>query len=195
MRHFRSVRSYLTLLCGVMLLGCAASKVGTYTYDKKLLAEAEDKFEKKRYTDAIKVYQKLATSPAFANTPTAKLALYRMGYINMYYDNSKADPKAALEAFNTFKQRYADDKLLGEVNTWISILVVLRSYEELYNDTYERMKKLQSKTAVTSGSLDSLIESSQRCSAEKDSLDGEKAQLLKKIAELEQTIVKMEKTR
>lgn len=178
-----------------MLLGCAASKVGTYTYDKKLLAEAEEKFDKKHYADALKVYQKLTTSDAFANSAAAKLALYRTGYINMYYDNPKTDPKAALDAFNTFKQQYPDDKLSGEVNTWISILVVLRSYEELYNETFARMKKLQNKTVVTSGSLDTLIESFQRCSAEKDSLDNEKAQLQKKIADLEQTIVKMEKTR
>jgi hypothetical protein len=194
--RYRRVISWHILIPGVLvLLGCAASKVGTFTYDKRLLAEAEEKFEKRHYADALKTYQKLASSAEFANSAAAKTALYRTGYISMYYDNPKADPKAALAAFNTFKTRYPDDKLIGDVNTWISILVVLRSYEELYDETYVRMKKLQSKTAVTSGSLDTLIESFQRCSAEKDSLGAEKTVLLKKITELEQTIVKMEKTK
>jgi hypothetical protein len=48
---------------------------------------------------------------------------------------------------------------------------------------------------MASGSLDTLLESIQRCSTERDSLDVEKSALLKRISELEETIVKMEKTR
>jgi hypothetical protein len=180
--------------CAVVC-GCAANNVAQYTYDKRLLAEADTKFENKRYSEALKIYQELVTSPAYSQSPSAKPALYRIGYINIYYDNPKADPKAALDAFTSYKVRYPDDKLIGEINTLSKILVVLKSFEEQYDETTSRMKKLQNKSAVASGSLDTLLESIQRCSSERDSLDIEKNVLQKKINELEQTIVKMEKSR
>ena len=179
----------------VFLFGCAASRVTQYTYDKQLLADAEAKFENKRYTEALKIYQELVTSPAYSQSPSAKLALYRIGYINIYYDNAKADPKAALEAFTSYKERYPEDKSIGEINTIAKILVVLKSFQDQYDATTTRMKKLQNKTAIASGSLDTLLETIQRCSSERDSLDLERAVLVKKIVDLEQTIVKMEKTR
>jgi hypothetical protein len=185
----------LCVITSVFFYGCAASNVAQYTYDKRLLADAESKFENKHYQEALKIYQELVTSPAYSQLPTAKLALYRIGYINIYYDNPKADPKAALEAFNSFKVRYPEDKYIGEINTIAKILVVLKSFEEQYDATTARMKKLQNKTAIESGSLDTLLVTIQRCSTERDSLDLERTLLVKKIVELEQTIVKMEKTR
>jgi hypothetical protein len=183
------------VIAGVLLCGCAASNVAQYTYDKRLLADAEAKFENKRYPEALKIYQQLVTLPAYSESPSSKLALYRIGYINIYYDNPKADPKAALEAFNSYKVRYPEDKYIGEINTITKILVVLKSFEEQYDATTARMKKLQNKTAIESGSLDTLLETIQRCSTERDSLSLERTLLVKKIVELEQTIVKMEKTR
>jgi hypothetical protein len=183
------------VVAGLFLCGCAASRQAQYTYEKRLLAEAESKFEDKRYPEALKIYQDLATSPAYAETDAAKVALYRIGYINIYYDNPKANPKASLEAFNSYKARYPEDRYVGEVNTIVKILVVLKSFEEQYDATTARMKKLQNKTAIESGSLDTLLETIQRCSSERDSLDLERAMLVKKIVELEQTIVKMEKSR
>jgi hypothetical protein len=177
------------------LWGCASSTISSYTYDRSLLTVADTKFEKKQYSEALKIYQELAYSPDYAQSNSAKLALYRIGYLNMYYDNSKADPKAALDAFNTFKLRYPRDKLIGDVTTWIKILVVLKSFEDQYDEILSRMKRVQNKSAVTTGSLDTLFDAFQRCTAERDTLDSEKSTLLKKIEELEQTIVKMEKSR
>ncbi|HUI93917.1 MAG TPA: hypothetical protein VLX68_16860 [Chitinivibrionales bacterium] len=183
------------VVAALFFCGCAASSHAQYTYEKRLLAEAESKFEDKRYPEALKLYEELANSPAYAETDAARVALYRIGYINIYYDNPKANPKASLEAFNSFKARYPEDKYTGEVNTIVKILVVLKSFEDQYDATTARMKKLQNKTAIESGSLDTLLETIQRCSAERDSLDLERAMMVKKIVELEQTIVKMEKTR
>jgi hypothetical protein len=185
----------LLALAFVIACGCAASRASQYTYDRRLLAEADDHFDKKRYPEALKIYQDLASSPAYSQTASAKQALYKIGYINIYYDNPKADPRAALDAFNSFRARYPDDKLIGEVNTLTKILVVLKGFEDQYDETSARIRRLQTKTAMASGSLDTLLESIQRCSTERDSLDMEKSALLKKISELEQTIVKMEKTR
>jgi outer membrane protein assembly factor BamD (BamD/ComL family) len=185
----------LSLALGICLFGCASSNVASYTYDRSLLTVADAKFEKKRYSEALKIYQELAFSPDYAQSISAKQALYRIGYLNIYFDNPKADPKAALEAFNTFKLRYPNDKLSGDVTTWIKILVVLKSFEDQYDEMTFRVRRLQSKSAVTTGSLDTLIEAVQHCSVERDSLSSEKSSLLKKISELEQTIVKMEKSR
>jgi hypothetical protein len=180
---------------GVCLLGCASSSVSTYTYDRSLLTVADAKFEKKHYAEALKIYEELAYSPDYSQSNSAKQALYKIGYINIYFDNLKADPKAALDAFNTFKLRYPQDKLIGDVTTWIKILVVLKSFEDQYDEITLRMKRLQNKSAVATVSLDTLIDAFQRCAVERDSLDSDKSSLLKKIAELEQTIVKMEKSR
>jgi hypothetical protein len=193
--HLVRAALWLCVIAGVLLCGCAANNVAQYTYDKRLLADAEAKFENKHYPEALKIYQELVTSPAYSQLPTARLALYRIGYINIYYDNPKADPRAALDAFNSYKVRYPEDKYIGEINTIAKILVVLKSFEEQYDATTARMKKLQNKTAIESGSLDTLLETIQRCSTERDSLDLERTLLVKKIVELEQTIVKMEKTR
>ncbi len=190
----KAIRILLALAC-VIACGCAAGRAAQYTYERRLLAEADDLFDKKSYPEALKIYQDLASSPSYSQTASAKQALYRIGYINIYYDNPKADPKAALDAFNSFRVRYPDDKLIGEVNTLTKILVVLKSFEDQYDETTARIRRLQSKTATASGSLDTLLESIQRCSTERDSLDVEKSALLKRISELEETIVKMEKTR
>jgi outer membrane protein assembly factor BamD (BamD/ComL family) len=187
--------SILFLSLGVCLFGCASSTVSSYTYDRSLLTVADAKFEKKNYSEALKIYQELAYSPDYAQSNSARQALYKIGYLNLYFDNPKADPKAALDAFNTFKLRYPRDKLIGDVTTWIKILVVLKSFEDQYDEITVRIKRLQNKSAVTTISLDTLIDAFQHCSIERDSLDSEKSSLLKKIAELEQTIVKMEKSR
>jgi hypothetical protein len=181
-------------LC-ICLCGCASSTVSSYTYDRSLLTVADAKFEKKRYAEALKIYQELAYSPDYAQSGSAKQALYRIGYCNIYYDNQKADPKAALDAFNTFKLRYPRDKLIGDVTTWIKILVVLKSFEDQYDEMTSRMRRLQNKSAITTESLDTLFDAFQHCNIERDSLSTERSSLLKKIAELEQTIVKMEKSR
>ncbi len=190
-----SVLRFTVVLACITVCGCAANRVAQYTYERRLLADADEKFDQKRYAEALKIYQELVSSPSYSQTEAAKQALFKIGYINIYYDNPKADPKASLDAFNSYRVRYADDKLIGEVNTYSKILVVLKSFEEQYDETTARVKRLQYKSAAATGSLDTLLESIQRCSTERDSLDLEKSALLKKISELEQTIVKMEKTR
>jgi hypothetical protein len=183
------------IFIGIYLFGCASNMVSSYTYDRSLLTVADAKFDKKHYEEALKIYEELAYSPDYAQSTSARQALYKIGYLNIFFDNPKADPKAALEAFNMFKLRYPGDKLIGDVTTWIKILVVLKSFEDQYDEMSMRMKRLQNKSAVTTVSLDTLIDAFQRCSTERDSLDSDKSSLLKKIAELEQTIVKMEKSR
>lgn len=195
----RGVPAYAAAFCcavctALLYMGCAAHAV-QYTYDKRLLADAESSFENKNYADALKIYQELASSPTYSRSEAAKTALFRIGYINIFYDNPKADPKAALDALNSFRARFPGDKREGEVNTLTKLLVVLKGFEDQYDETTSRMRKLQSKTGTAVGDLDSLLETMQRCSAERDTLGMEKTALLKKIGELEQTIVKMEKSK
>ncbi len=185
--------AFVASLLPVLLCVCASSTA--YTYDKSLLTVADAKFEKKQYPEALKIYHELAFSPDYAQLNSAKLALYRIAYLIIYFDNPQADPKAALDAFNTFKLRYPHDKLIGDVTTWIKILVVLKSFEEQYDGMAARVKRLQSKSAVASGSLDTMYDELQHCTTERDTLSLEKSALLKKIEELEQTIVKMEKSK
>jgi hypothetical protein len=187
------VRTGFLLAC-VLLFGCAASRATAYTYDRRLLAQAEAKFEKRRYPEALKIYQELVSSPDYSQSPSAKIALYRIGYINIYYDNPNANTNAALDAFNSYKVLYSDDKDIGEVNTFVKMLVVLKSFKDQYDETMALMLKFQNKSKIANGSLDTLLWYIQRCTSERDSLSAERFTFMKKIRELEQTIVKMEKT-
>lgn len=149
------IRLVLALSCAVAC-GCAANRVAAFTYERRLLSDAEEKFAQKQYAEALRIYQELVTSPSYSQTPAARQALFRIGYLNIYYDNPKADPRMALEAFNSFRVRYPDDALIGEVNTFMKILVVLKSFEQQYDETTARIRRLQTKSAAANGSLDSL---------------------------------------
>jgi outer membrane protein assembly factor BamD (BamD/ComL family) len=183
------------IIFGISFYGCAASRMTQYTFDKQLLSDAEDKFNKKNYKEALAIYQILINSPEFSKTYSAKLALYKIGLINIYYDNPDADINSAISAFNLYKTRYPTDPRIGEINSIIKILVALKSFEAQYDETSMKLKKLQTKTALTNVSLDTLLEKINKCSFERDSLSLERSILLKKINDLEQTIIKMEKTK
>jgi outer membrane protein assembly factor BamD (BamD/ComL family) len=163
--------------------------------DHQFLADADAKFEKKQFADALKAYQSLANSSVYSLLPTGRMALYRIGYLHIAYDNPNADPKAALSAFKLFVQKYPADNLAGYATTWIKLLSVIGSFQEQLDENATRVRKLQNKISTTSDSIAVLSTSLKRCSALTDSLDAEHLLLLKKINDYEQTIVKMEKSR
>jgi len=178
---------FLAFLCG-----CSA-RVATsqYTFDRQLLAEADGKFREKNYLEALKKYNEIVKS--FPNSITARLALYKIGYLNVYFDNNQADWSAALSAFKDFQKKYPNDSKINDVNTWIRILIAMDSFASQYGETTNRLQKMRTSSLEKSENVDLLHEELRRCSMEKDSLVNQKNALSQKIKELESTILKIEK--
>ena len=169
----------------------AKSYYRTYTFDKQLLADADGKFKQRKYSEAITQYDDIVKQ--FPRTESARIALFKIGFANIYYDNQQPDWSAALKAFRLFQKQYDDDLKIEEVNTWIRILVAMESFTAQYGESLARIKKLKTTTLEKSESVEQLREEFLRCSFEKDSLNLEKNALTQKIKELESTILKIEK--
>jgi outer membrane protein assembly factor BamD (BamD/ComL family) len=187
-RFQRSFRAAAFML--IVALGCSPVPP-TYTFDKKLLADADGKCKQKSYAEALKTYEEIVKT--FPQTTSARIALYKVGFVNIYYDNPLSDWNAALSAFKLFQKNYPDDPRVDEVNTWIRVLVAMESFSSQYGETSARIKSLMNKSTEVSGNYETLLEAIQKCSSDKDSLDNEKNALNQKIKELEQTILKIEK--
>ena len=174
-------------------IGGCSTRIATssYTFDKQLLAEADGKFRERNYPEALKKYNEIVKS--FPRSMSARFALYRIGYINIYYDNNQADWTAALNAFQQFKSTYPDDPKINEVYTWIRILLSMDLFASQYGETATRLQKLKTTSIEKSENADLLREEIRRCTVEKDSLSLEKNLLAQKIKELEATILKIEK--
>src|SRR5271157_2814811 len=144
----------------VLAPGCSHVTTTQYTFDKKLLAEADGKCKQKSYPEALKIYEEVFTK--FPQSPSARTALFRVGFVNIYYDNPLSDWNAALSAFKLFQKNYPDDSHMDEVNTWIRILVAMESFSSQYGETSVRLKSLMNKSTEVSGNYETLLEAIQK---------------------------------
>ena len=65
-----------------------------------------------------------------------------LGLINLYYDNPSANWEIALQEFKKFASLYPDDYRIGEVNSWIRLLVVMQSFKKEYRGTADKLEQL-----------------------------------------------------
>jgi outer membrane protein assembly factor BamD (BamD/ComL family) len=172
------------------MIGCShTSKF--YSFDMGMLAEADVQFKSKNYSQALKQYDEIVRT--YPRTASARTALYKIGFIYLYYENPQADWTMALKTFRQFQKEYMDDQHIDEVNTWIRILTSMESFAAKYGESSAKIQKLKTKSLERSESIEQLREEFLRCSFEKDSLNLEKNALIQKIRELEATILKIEK--
>ncbi len=184
--------AYVSCLCAIIAFcGCAQVHVAPYYFDKQILAEADGKLKERKFSEALSKYEEIVKT--FPRTASARIALFKIGYVNIYFANPQADWSAALQAFRLFQKQFGDDPKIDEVNTWIRILVAMESFKAQYGESSQRIQKLKNKTLEKTESVEQLREEFLRCSFEKDSLNLEKNALLQKIKELEATILKIEK--
>jgi outer membrane protein assembly factor BamD (BamD/ComL family) len=168
---------------------CAHTPI-RYSFEMQSLTEADSIFKRRNYADALLKYDNILKK--FPRSPAARIALFKIGFINIYYENSQADWSAALKAFRLFQKQFGDDPKIDEVNTWIRILVAMESFAAQYGESSQKIQKLKNKTIEKTGNFEQLREEYQRCMLEKDSLGAEKNTLLQKIKGLEATILKIE---
>jgi outer membrane protein assembly factor BamD (BamD/ComL family) len=175
----------------VMSIGGCSHVATSYTFDKQILVEADNKIKEKNYPEALKKYEEIVKT--FPRTTSARTALFKIGFLNIYFDNPQADWSAALNAFQLFQKQYGDDPKIDEVNTWIRILVAMESFKTQYGESSQRIQKLKKNTLEKTESVEQWRVEFLRCSLEKDSLNLEKNALIQKIKELEKIIQQMEK--
>jgi outer membrane protein assembly factor BamD (BamD/ComL family) len=187
-------RSAVAIVCLAAANGWQCSHGATsYTFDKQLLSDADGKFKQRKYAEAIAQYNEIVKT--FPKTASARIALYKIGFVNIYFENDQPDWTASLNAFKLFQKNYRDDPKIDEINTWMRILVAMDMFSAQYNVTSARVQTLKKKTLEKTGDVEQLREEFLRCSFEKDSLNLEKNALLQKIKKLEETIELLEQAK
>lgn len=176
----------ITLCFLVILGGCAPTKY--ITNEQQALHEADSLFENGNYEYAKLKY--ISIRDKVPQSDAARDAQYNLGFINVFYNNPFANWETALREFKTFASRYPDDARIGEVNSWIRILVVLQSFDREYHHKKKQLKALEQSKQLTEDeqkhSLESLNETLRTCSKEREDLQ-------KKVDELKQIIIEMER--
>lgn len=127
------------------------------------------------------------------NSHAARTSQYNLGYINVFYENPFASWEAALREFKLFVSLYPDDPRIDEVNSWIKLLVVMKSFKKDFLGTNDKLEvlqeqknRLQKKPQKPQADIESLNESLRRCYHVRDSLN-------KKSKDLENFILDLEK--
>lgn len=182
-----------SLLSTVMMFGGCAAKM--LTIEQQLLLEADSLFRAGNYEYAKIKFDKIRNT--YSETDAAKTAQYNLGYINIFYDNPMSSPDGALREFKTFVTLYPQDVKVPEVNSWIRLLVSLKSFEkenDLTLNKYDKLKIRESKDNDIRAQIAQFRklnenvnqEALKKCSEEKDSLS-------RKAKELENVIIDLER--
>jgi len=167
----------------VFIFGCAPQYI---TYPQVMLREADSLFAAGNYEYAKIKYTKIRDK--YEDTPAGRIAQYRLGYVNVYYENAFSNWEAALREFKRFASRYQNHELIGEVNSWIRLLVVLESFKTQYVNKSEQLQDILKQTAENArnerpeGSYEILIKAVNKCYSDRDSLL-EQIKLLNEVIE------------
>ena len=173
--------AFITLL--LMFSGCAVKSVN---YEQRLLNKADSLFRTGNYEYAKVKFAKIRD--AHPETDAAKTAQFYLGYINVYYDNPFANWEAALREFKMFSTLYPKDYRIGEVSSWIRILVVMQSFKKEYLGTITKLEQAKNKDIKDNDAkallrrinIDTYAESLKKCFDDRDSL-GRKTKYLENV--------------
>jgi len=186
------MKKYLALTGIILLLslimGCAAKVV---TFEQLMLFEADSLFRAGNYEYAKVKYSKIQGSRP--ESDEAKKAQYYLGLINIYYDNPFANWEMALQEFKKFASLYPNDFRIGEVNSWIRLLVVMQSFKKEYRGTADKLEQLAKSKEMEASqpqqprrlNIDMITESLRNCYSDRDSLTRKSKELENFILDLE----------
>ncbi len=168
---------------------CCSPKM--VTFEQQILNEADSLFREGNYEYAKVKYAKAREIKP--KSDVAKISQYYLAFINVYYDNPFANWEAALREFRTFAALYPDDPRIGEVNSWIRLLVVMQTFKREYQGTTNKIEELSKKEpepcpppVPRKTNVDIITESLRNCLEAKDSLN-------RKAKEFENVILDLEK--
>ncbi|HEX3019108.1 MAG TPA: hypothetical protein VHP36_02350 [Chitinispirillaceae bacterium] len=173
----------------LILICCCSPKI--VTFEQKILSEADSLFREGNYEYAKVKYAKARELKP--KSDVARTSQYYLAFINVYYDNPFANWEAALREFRTFAALYPDDQRIGEVNSWIRLLVVMQTFKKVYQGTNNKLEELSKKEpppcpppTPRKTNVDIITESLRNCLDAKDSLG-------RKTKEFESVILDLEK--
>jgi len=169
--------------------GCAAKVV---TYEQQLLSEADSLFKVGSYEYAKIKYSKIRDT--YQETDAAKTAQFYLGYINVFYDNPLANVEGALREFQRYATMYPRDVRIGEVNSWIRILVAMQSFEKEFHGTSDKLEQARNReikendlrAQLKKMNLETYTDALKKCDDSRDSL-------ARKTKELENVILDLER--
>ncbi len=173
MRAFRLAQTSAMgpILCPLLMciaLNHCASNVASFTFEDKLLAEADSLFRTGNYEYAKLKYAKVRDD--YPKSGAGSRAQYSLGYINVYYDNPFADYNAALREFKKFAANYPNDKRLDMVNNWIRILTILQDFGKSYYGSNSQLRDLKNRQSSIFKNYSTLQDAYLRCDRMNDSL-------------------------
>lgn len=154
-----------------------------YGHFRRQLIHADSLFQNGNYEIAKMEYTKLrdkCTEPEIAAT-----AQYRLGYINIYYNNPFADYEAALREFKRFQSMYPRHGKIEQVQNWIRMLTVLTNFARDFDGNSKQLKNLDTQREDIIKNYSVLQEAYFQCDAVKDSLINEVKALEKLIIKLQ----------
>ena len=163
---------------------CGAQQGKLITYEKQMLIDANTALRNKKYKDALFLYTEIRK--AYPRSEAAVAAQYRIGFVNILYDNPDADWKTALEEFKRFQSLYPNDPRIHEVNTWIRLLTAIENSEDEYIGALAKLKTYKNRHYGTTDNFSTIFEALKRCKETTDSLYEVNEKLQRAIMTLEE---------
>lgn len=173
------------ILTALIYTRCAPSTtIVRYSHFRRQLVHADSLFRTGNYEIAKMDYTNIrdkCKEPEIAAT-----AQYRLGYINVYYDNPFADYEAALREFRRFQSMYPRHEKMEQVQNWIRMLTVLTNFSRDFNGNSRELKNLDTQREDIIKNYTTLQEAYLRCDAIRDSLSNEVKALERLIIRLQE---------
>ena len=189
MRKYINIGKYLIyilpgILTALIYTRCAPSTtIVRYSHFRRQIVHADSLFRTGNYEIAKMEYTKIRDK--CKESEIAATAQYRLGYINIYYDNPFADYEAALREFKRFQSMYPKHEKIEQVQNWIRMLTVLTNFARDFNGNIRELKNLGTQREDIIKNYTTLQEAYLRCDSIRDSLINE-------VKALERLIIKLQ---
>jgi hypothetical protein len=180
----------LPLVCLLLTIEQCAS-VRLITVSERNLNEADSLFSSGDYLHAKIAYTKIRDIEQDSNI--VQEAQYKLGYLNVFYNNPYGDWEEALREFTRYQSRFPLGRRADEINSWVTILHTIESYQDGYNSSFTQAKDLKNRTSDEVKKVNTLMEGMLKCATIKDSLSNEVNFLSRKVKDMEELILKVQK--
>lgn len=169
----------------LIMISCAANTaVSQVSFDMRLMNNADSTFRAGNYEKAKQKYLQVTDKGQSENARA--LAQFKLGYLNVYYENPFADYNMALKEFRKFVKKYPSHSKCSEANNFIRIIDQLNKVNEISKENKSLVSGLSDKHNDLVNNLLGMQKAYLRSNAQVDSLK-------KRIKVLEAVIEEVDK--